>query len=327
MEEVDEGMSFCREHARKLNLGLIDKCPKCGRYKDVRQKLCPDCNYGRPVAGWKISSRNLEEVDHQDIDKPVEAESKKEQRPSNPVIEDEIVPEAPKITRGEATCPSCGSLELVYKKAFDYYKCNTCSTTFITPVYTYGEAPDRTGEKLSFPQVNRSANVEPRRNYESFPYRREPAVPPRQESHPLYREQPPVRYEPPLPYREQPDVRYEPSPNYWEQPVPPQRVQPPSHREQYWPEQQSQYEQPMNPPRQQFSPPPPAPVRSVKSPGMDFLKRQPFDEKALNARAIGIGQKGKVGWMYLMIILAIVAVIAVLCWVLFNAQISELLGG
>ena len=37
-------------------------------------------------------------------------------------------------------CPRCGSSSLTYKNVFDYYKCNQCETTFITPVYSYGDA-------------------------------------------------------------------------------------------------------------------------------------------------------------------------------------------
>jgi hypothetical protein len=41
--------------------------------------------------------------------------------------------------RGEAQCPRCGSSNLTYKNVFDYYKCNDCRITFITPVYSYGD--------------------------------------------------------------------------------------------------------------------------------------------------------------------------------------------
>jgi hypothetical protein len=41
--------------------------------------------------------------------------------------------------RGEAQCPRCGSTNLTYKNVFDYFKCNDCRITFITPVYSYGE--------------------------------------------------------------------------------------------------------------------------------------------------------------------------------------------
>jgi len=41
--------------------------------------------------------------------------------------------------RGDAQCPRCGSNNLTYKNVFDYYKCNDCRITFITPVYSYGD--------------------------------------------------------------------------------------------------------------------------------------------------------------------------------------------
>ncbi|MFC2038324.1 hypothetical protein ACFLUG_00935 [Chloroflexota bacterium] len=41
--------------------------------------------------------------------------------------------------RGEPLCPRCGSADLTYKNVFDYYKCNDCRITFITPVYSYGD--------------------------------------------------------------------------------------------------------------------------------------------------------------------------------------------
>lgn len=41
--------------------------------------------------------------------------------------------------RGDAQCPRCGSTNLTYKNVFDYFKCNDCRITFITPVYSYGD--------------------------------------------------------------------------------------------------------------------------------------------------------------------------------------------
>lgn len=141
MEEVDEGMSFCREHGKKLNRQLIDKCPKCGRYKDVRQDTCPDCRYGRPVADWKVASRNLEDAEYNE---PVQE--------SRPNIPPESIPArgfdkrgASMFVRGEALCPSCGSPDLTYKSVFEYFRCNNCETTFITPVYSYGETRQKAG--------------------------------------------------------------------------------------------------------------------------------------------------------------------------------------
>jgi len=42
-------------------------------------------------------------------------------------------------SRGEPLCPRCGASNLTYKNVFDYYKCNECGVTFITPVFSYGE--------------------------------------------------------------------------------------------------------------------------------------------------------------------------------------------
>lgn len=42
-------------------------------------------------------------------------------------------------SRGEPLCPRCGATNLTYKNVFDYYKCNDCGVTFITPVFSYGE--------------------------------------------------------------------------------------------------------------------------------------------------------------------------------------------
>ena len=140
--EVDEGMSFCREHGVKLNRQQIDPCPKCGRYKDTRYELCPDCQYGRPVADWKVSSRNLDAGEHTE---PVYLEE-----PSGGDQEPEVSSDfsrrgASMYARGEATCPSCGSTSLTYKSVFSYFRCNDCETTFITPVYSYGERREKMG--------------------------------------------------------------------------------------------------------------------------------------------------------------------------------------
>ncbi len=312
MEEVDEGMSFCREHARKLNLQLIDKCPRCGRYKDVRLKLCPDCNYGRPVAGWKISSRNLEEIDYQEIDKP------KEEPPVLPVSRQsaDLVPEERQVTRGEATCPSCGSFDLTYKKAFDYFKCNGCETTFITPVYSYGDSGAKAVEKRPAQQVNRTVKQEappPRRDYPQ-PARQEYTQPIRQE----YVQ--PIRQEPPPVYREPAPPMYEPPPPPYREQLRTDRGQPPVYAEQAWASQ---------PPRTWEEPAPryvPPPAQQGKEPYLDFLRKGWGGEKHAGNQSHGAqGQKSKLGWVYLSILLSIIALAALLCWFLFNAQISEML--
>jgi len=43
---------LCGEHYEDLRDGLIDRCPKCGRYKDSTYDLCLDCYYGRRAAPW-----------------------------------------------------------------------------------------------------------------------------------------------------------------------------------------------------------------------------------------------------------------------------------
>jgi len=43
----------------------------------------------------------------------------------------------------EALCPRCGSTNLTYKNVFDYFKCNACKHTFITPKYVYGHEKEQ----------------------------------------------------------------------------------------------------------------------------------------------------------------------------------------
>lgn len=40
---------LCMEHYHDLQDGLIDECPRCGRFKDAEYELCLDCRRGRPV--------------------------------------------------------------------------------------------------------------------------------------------------------------------------------------------------------------------------------------------------------------------------------------
>ncbi len=44
---------LCDEHQEKWVAGLIDRCPKCGRFKDIAYQLCQDCYFGRPVSPWE----------------------------------------------------------------------------------------------------------------------------------------------------------------------------------------------------------------------------------------------------------------------------------
>ena len=43
----------------------------------------------------------------------------------------------------EALCPRCESSNLTYKNVFDYFKCNDCKHTFITPKYIYGSEKEQ----------------------------------------------------------------------------------------------------------------------------------------------------------------------------------------
>ena len=127
--EIDEEMSFCHEHGLKMDKGLIDQCPRCGRYKDKRYTLCPDCRYGRPIADWKISSRTVKTGGY------AQPEHSEKWDKKGLIM----------YSRGEARCPSCGSSNLVYKSVFEYFKCNKCKSTFITPVYNHAEDKERLG--------------------------------------------------------------------------------------------------------------------------------------------------------------------------------------
>ncbi len=44
---------LCAEHYQSWTDGLIDRCPKCGRFKDVMYQLCLDCYIGRPATWWE----------------------------------------------------------------------------------------------------------------------------------------------------------------------------------------------------------------------------------------------------------------------------------
>lgn len=46
---------LCAEHHQKWDAGLLDRCPKCGRFKDIMYYLCLDCYGGRPVTPWEPS--------------------------------------------------------------------------------------------------------------------------------------------------------------------------------------------------------------------------------------------------------------------------------
>ncbi len=293
-------MSFCREHGRMLNRQLIDKCPKCGRYKDSRQKHCPDCNYGRPVADWKVSSRNLEEVTEY-----IEPTSTLE-----PVINHETPTSAqtPSSTsppaRGAAMCPSCGASNLTYKEVFDYFRCNACDTTFVTPVYSYGEAGFKSGGTSPPQSVNRQNFIQP--PVQQPQYRREAQ----------YIQQPPTP-QPPQPQWYEPRVQQQPAqwlgsyaqqpPVQWQepqiQPLPIQREEPRS----------TVKKSPWH-------------LSSGKIPNLDIMRRHELEERAINQRAIKTpGQKSNLGWIYLLIVICIIALIALAGWFFFNEYILSAL--
>jgi ribosomal protein L37AE/L43A len=240
-KEVEEGMSFCREHGIKLNNQQIDRCPKCGRYKDIRYDMCPDCKYGRPIADWKVSSRDLGSGTY--VEPGSQEEPKAEYERARNLREWERSRAA--RTRGEATCPNCGSTNLTYKDVFDYFRCNDCGTTFITPVYTYEEQARRPG-------------LESARAIAGELFGTTRAV--------------------------------------------------------------QQEEQVVQAPR-----PEPAPV---KEPPLGIIRKRQVEDRELYKIALGKGQqRGKLGWVYLAIVLAIVALAAFLAWIYFGEQINDALGG
>jgi hypothetical protein len=53
----------------------------------------------------------------------------------------------------ETLCPRCGSSDLTYKNVFDYFKCNACKHTFITPKYVYDSGEPQAGQGSSGPPV------------------------------------------------------------------------------------------------------------------------------------------------------------------------------
>jgi len=259
-EELDEGVSFCREHGRRLNRKLIDKCPKCGRYKDTRIKFCPDCTYGRPVAEWKVSSRNLDNITkYIDPTFPVESPKKNEFNISGE--------NQPIIEKGEPMCPGCGSSNLTYKTALGYYRCDECEITFVTPVYTYGAA-----------ESSETRN----RNFYS-----ETQV-----------EQPPIRRKPSVIRREQPFSR----------------------REQVVPEEMTERR---NEPVRQYTP---KPVYQGNETNLNLMRRHQVDESALNTKVLTV-KRGKLGWVYLLVVICVVGLAALLVWILLNESISEVLKG
>ncbi len=52
-KESSGGDFLCTAHHEKWLDGLIDRCPKCGRFKDVIYDMCLDCYVGRRVKRQK----------------------------------------------------------------------------------------------------------------------------------------------------------------------------------------------------------------------------------------------------------------------------------
>ena len=47
---------LCADHHEKWLIGLIDRCPKCRRFKDVMYYMCQDCYFGLKVKSKKAPS-------------------------------------------------------------------------------------------------------------------------------------------------------------------------------------------------------------------------------------------------------------------------------
>ena len=54
-KRIPEDGFLCDRHYEGWVNGLIDRCPKCGRFKEVAYRLCLDCYFGRPVSQWEPS--------------------------------------------------------------------------------------------------------------------------------------------------------------------------------------------------------------------------------------------------------------------------------
>ena len=48
-QQVEGSNYLCLEHYRASQNGTVDRCPKCGRFKDAKFELCPDCCELMPV--------------------------------------------------------------------------------------------------------------------------------------------------------------------------------------------------------------------------------------------------------------------------------------
>ncbi|MFC2073214.1 GIY-YIG nuclease family protein [Chloroflexota bacterium] len=54
-KQLPDNHFLCSEHYKEWEEGTLDRCPKCGRFKDVQYYLCLDDYFGRPVAKWEPS--------------------------------------------------------------------------------------------------------------------------------------------------------------------------------------------------------------------------------------------------------------------------------
>lgn len=72
-KEMSDKVLLCHEHGLAMNKGIIDQCPRCGRFKDIRQKYCSTCQYGRPVAAW----RRIREIHKPDSSEEMEHSEKR----------------------------------------------------------------------------------------------------------------------------------------------------------------------------------------------------------------------------------------------------------
>ncbi len=55
-QPAPEGSLLCPEHYEGWTEGLIDRCPRCGRFKDVMYEVCQDCYAGRPVKSGGLAT-------------------------------------------------------------------------------------------------------------------------------------------------------------------------------------------------------------------------------------------------------------------------------
>ncbi len=56
-KRIPDGEFLCANHYQDWVEGLIDRCPKCSRFKDIQYRVCLDCYVGRPVAPWEPAAK------------------------------------------------------------------------------------------------------------------------------------------------------------------------------------------------------------------------------------------------------------------------------